>query len=343
MPVRWFRLTLLTLWTALLLVPWAAPGGDGDGARREASRILELKWLKEEIFALNLIDLLNREPDQAGAILKQAELARPLIEAYRMELSDVYLAQLIAYREFKGEDEADQGFSRRVEGNTIKAHRRESDLRDRMIQRLNALAVPLREVLREGQRSILEDYQPVLFQRQIEEARLREASDWRMDTIGETLLEAHGLPEGRYRKEKDRLARRILNALPGRRSRAGGKPEKKAGRGNSSKGNRDRLIGLETDGEALARILETMDFFRILGADEAKGRLEEIIRTRVLPTRAARMEQEMAAIGRSKFLVLCPTARYLLNPDVMPRLERLEAKGGRSGKRARNKRPSEIK
>ena len=98
---------------SLLLIPavffcTAAGARNAQAADGERpSRILEIEWLKEEIYAINLINRLDLTANQIDVILKRAELARPFVAACRESLPEVYLDQLAAFRAFKIEDEAD--------------------------------------------------------------------------------------------------------------------------------------------------------------------------------------------------------------------------------------------
>lgn len=296
---------------------------DGEAEEKKGtSKILEIQRLKEEIYSINLINLLGLNADQIDVILAQSELARPLIETYAATLPEIYAFQFSAFSEFKKEDEEDQGFSPQVEWYAAKATRLEKRLKEKMIGRLNTLAEPVRRVLTEDQRYILEIYEPVLFPEDRRRGRYDPSLQWRLDTVRETLREAVDLSDGRFKREKDRLIRRIVNTLP-KHSIRGGLNKNRRDRKGAKRG-RERSNWFEDRDEAHERIEEILDELRRVPEETREGAIEEVLATKIFPTKVQQMVREMHEIHQSKHPRLSQAARFLLNPDAAAYLKKMK-------------------
>lgn len=316
------RNTLLTccLFTCQVTL-FLLPAGEAE-EKRGTSKILEIQRLKEEIYAINLINLLGLNPDQIDVILAQSELARPLIETYAATLPEIYAFQLSAFSEFKKENEEDRGFSPQVEWYAAKATRLEKRLEEKMIGRLNTLAEPVRRILTEDQRYILEEYEPVLFLEDRRKGRNDPSLQWRLDTVREALREAVDLPNGRFKREKDRLIRRIVNTLPKHSIRDGLNQKRKDKRG--AKRGRERANWFEDRDEAHERIAEILAELRGVAEEKREGAVEDVLVTKIFPTKVQQMVREMHEIHQSKHPRLSQAARFLLNPEAAAYLKKMK-------------------
>jgi hypothetical protein len=291
------------------------------GEEPPVSMRLTIDRLKEEIYAINLINLLDLSSAQIDVILRQSELARPMIMAYEESLPKVYARQLKAYREFKEEDEENQGFSTQVERNTLDAHFIEVRLRERLVRRLNELALPVDQVLTESQRAQVDGFSPQLFPQDIQETMEAHRSHWRIKSLRKILMEAAALSSARFQREEERLIQSIINTLPF----AHGSPPRKRGKdGEALKKGKERVRRGEEDYQVLHdRIGSALGELRALPKDRLERELDAFIHTRILPSKVAQVEAKILEINRSKRPHLEKLARYLLNKDAAGYLKNL--------------------
>jgi hypothetical protein len=288
------------------------------------SKQFELYRLKEEIYAINLINLLELTANQIDFILARAELARPYYEVYWEAKPEIYTTQLVAFREFRMEDEADRGFSRQVEQNTQKAELLEKALNAKLTDSLNRIGRPIVEILTEAQLKIIENYKEALFPQDLGKGILGRSNDWRVCTIEETLLAAVDLSEGAYKRDREKLAGKIVNALPPHLYNGAGKKGKDSKKAKVEAAKPKTLYGLEDRKQAMERIMEAMDTLRQVPRHEVEEKIDGFIKSRVLPTKVNQMEREIRRIHQSKRPVVGPVARFLLNRDVVPYLRKLK-------------------
>ena len=307
-----------------------------EGGRPSLER--EVERLKEEIYAIHLVNRLQLTPNQIDFLLAQLERVRPYLASFEEELPAVYALQREAFREFRAEDEANRGFSPQVEQHAARALHRKKALEEKRNRVLESLARPVYEILTEEQRRIVDAYRPVLFDRKGWGGGPG-AWEWRIRTVRESLLEAVRLPEGAYRREKKRIVRRMVNVFPphllgpvkralyrgrGRKARAARPPAGPA----SERENRDQVT---------ARLGELLDELRALPEAEARAEIDRVVEERIFASRVRQVEMEIRRIQRSKHEGPSKAARYLLNPGLVPYLEKLrkrarpaERRGSRS-------------
>ncbi|MHC4944664.1 MAG: hypothetical protein ACYTG7_16730 [Planctomycetota bacterium] len=300
----------------LLLISLIAglfPAQQSDARDIRSARQAEIKRLEEEIYAVRLINLLDLEEKQISLILKQSDLARPVIAAYFEELPEVFDLQRRIYAEFKAECEADQGFSIQVEKSTAQINRREKELEERLAARLNDLAEPILEILTHEQVSCLENYEPLLFPEGAGKEPYSYEENWRIEQIGEKMLEAVRLSDQAYRAQRESLARQIVNHFPpgkvgfARRVKQGKKAKKKPEKPFQEYESRD---------EVLERIEEVLDELRCISLEEVEARLDALIKKKIYPSKVVQLEKEMRQVHRSKHPGLTTAARFLLNQDA---------------------------
>lgn len=323
----WFILGLVALSTTVLS-PRDGKGMKTRSLEREAVR------RREEIYAIHLVNRLHLAPDQIDFLLEQVKRARPYLESFEAALPGVYAVEREAFRAFKAEDEANRGFSPQVEQYVARAERMEKALEEKRKQVLGSLARPVYEILTEEQRREVDRYRPVLFDRLGPEGRGAGFWDWRIRTVREALEKAIGLSDGAYRREKKRIVQRMVNVFPphllGPVKRALGE-----GKGRKSRVSRrppDREGERETREAVIRRLGELTDSLRAKPRKEALAQLDRVVATRIFPSKVRQTEMELREIQRSKTAGPTNTARFLLNPDLAPYLEKLRALARRTAR-----------
>ncbi len=318
---------------------FAEPGLLAEEPAADSSMHIKIERLKEEIYSINLINILDLTSNQIDFILDRSNLARPIITVYRDMEPEIYEAQATAYAEFKAEDELNAGFSPQVESNTVRAERLGKDTQEKVALRLNRIAEPVYGIFTDRQFEIITSYKPVLFPKAIQDKEIARKSSmsWRIETIEETLLEAVDMSGGRYKAMREKLGERLVNAFPPYRIGSGGK--KKAKGDKASKRDKKKEMApymFESREEAIERLCEAMDMLRESPVEIAEGKVEEFINKRIFPSRVQQIESEIRKISRSKHPHKNPVARYLFNLEVVSYLEKLKVrrpKGDRVGVR----------
>ena len=294
----------------------------GDG--KNPSLEMEVKQLEEEIYAIHLVNRLHLSRNQIDFLLEQLERVRPYIASFEEELPAVYALQREAFRAFKAEDEANQGFSTQVEQHTAKALHMEKALEEKRTRVLESLARPVYEILTEEQRKTVDAYRPVLFDRKAW-GNGSGTWAWRIRTVRQALVEAVELSDGAYRREKKRIVRHKVNVFPphllgpvkralakgrGRKARA---PRPPAGPA-SERENREQVM---------ERLSELLDELRAMPEAEARAEIDRVVERRIFASRVRQVEMEIQRIQRTKHAGPSKAARYLLNPGLVPYLEKL--------------------
>lgn len=323
---------LLVLIAAAALPLTALPfWGEGE-EDRDVPLEEKLALLKEEIYSINCISMLDLSAEQIEVVLKQSRLARPYFEAGRGMVREIRLLQLKAFREFKAEGEWNQGFTREVEHSAALADHLEKDITDRVIAKANQLAVPVYETLTMEQLRLIEGYKPFLFPQEKRDREMRRKSDKRWSIVARTLTTAHSLSPRRYRRDREELVSDIFNQLPRpavpKTTARGKKGARKKNQGRTPP-QKQNGTPLESDDAARERIGRALDDIRELSAEELEKNIDRIIETRLLATEAQSLVRDMSEIARSKHGQLCNVARFLLNPDVIDYLGKMKpGKGG---------------
>lgn len=284
----------------------------------------EVAALKEEIHAVNLINLLDLSVSQIDLILEQSRLARPWVEARREEFKTIYPMQVEVFREFKAEDELNKGLSNRIMHKAGRAEHAEKEVNERVFARLNKFSAKVYEALTSEQVLVVEWYQPFLFPQEHRDREMRKKSDSRIKLVKDTLLETSGMSDKRYRQQKEKLVERIFDQLP----RPQPVPAKKDRKKNAKKRAAAQNAPVEDDAAVRERIGAVLDEVRFMSKKEVEERYMVIIENDLVPSKKDQLVREMYEIARSKHETLNNVARYLLNPDVVPYLEKIRPKAG---------------
>ncbi len=295
-----------------------------------------VKALKEEIYSINLVNLLDLSSSQVDVILTQSRMARPFYEARKEMLREIYPLQVRVFREFKAADEENRGLPDPLMKKTGKAERLEKEVNDKLIARVNTLSEDVYEILSPGQLRIINYYKPFLFPREYRDREMKKKSDKRWGAAREALFEARSFSERKYKLKKEKVVTTIFNLLPGPRQPAGkgarGAAKKKKARaaappaGGRYPSAEGRYLSAEDEKTVREKIGKVLDEVRKLSKDELEERADFIIEHRLLTTEKDQLLKEMREIGRSKHEQLNNVSRYVLNPDIIDYLEDLKKK-----------------
>lgn len=281
-------------------------------------RMMEIQRLKEEIYALHLIQLMKLDQHQVEFILKRSELAAPIIAEHEQLVLQLLRDQRVIYAHYLEESRVNKGFSDEVERETRLAYGQGKYLENRLAEQLNVIAKPICKILTEEQLETLGNYKPVLFPGKIRHDLATAADDWRTETLKEILREAAALSDGQYRKKRDKLATRMLNTVPpGLLDYT--KPVPK-----SPKGTQKTPLKAESRDDVKARLGQALDEWRGLPSEERAGNEERFIVKKIVPSKAMQMEIKMTDVRRSKRPTADNAARFLLNQDVAPYLKSIK-------------------
>jgi hypothetical protein len=284
----------------------------------------EVAALKEEIHAINLINLLDLSVSQIDVILEQSRRARPWIDARREELKAIYPRQVEVFREFKAEDERNCGLSDRIMRAAGRAEHAEKEVDERVFARLNRFSLKVYEALTREQILTVERYQPFLFPQEHRDREMRKKSDSRIKLVKDTLIETSGMSDKRYRQRKEKLVERILDQLP----RPQPVPAKKDRKKSAGKRAAAKAAPVEDEAAVRERIGAVLDEVRLMSEREVEERYMVIIENDLVPSKKDQLVREMYEIARSKHATPNNVSRYLLNPDVVPYLEKIRPKAG---------------
>lgn len=284
----------------------------------------DIKDLEEEIYAINLINNLALSPSQIGVIIAQARLARPYFETRASMLKEVYQMQVAVFREFKAEDELNQGLSDELISRTGRAEQLEKQINERVFSRVNKFSEKVYEILSPLQRRLVEEYKPFLFPQEERERELHKKSDHRFRALEELLLEVHKMSTGQYRIKRSKMVDKVFNQIP--------RPKRPVPSNRGAKrADRKKEMAFEEDRDAIkARIAAVFDKVRTMKRPALELEACSIIENELLLTGKEKLLRNLAEIARSKHESLNNVSRFLLNPRVIAYLEEAtpRAKGG---------------
>jgi len=305
----------------LFVIPFLLVFLGADDIRDEAVSI-ELKRIKEEIYAINLIYQLELTGNQIDFILKRSEISAPIVAAFNETVPEIYRKQLKAFRALRKEDEADKGFSASVERAAAKANSLKREMTEKMNLRLNIVAEPIIQILTDKQKITLTNFKPDLFPNNLNTSAQDEKRDWRIKKVTEVLMDAVSMTDNRYKHEQDKLVMRLINILPKNKWKntfgKGIKTNKKKAAKKSGK------VSLEDRDDTESRLIEAMDYLREIPKEDASHRVDHFIMTRIFPSKTEQLERKLNKVQKSKYVALTNEARFLLNIDVIPFLEKLK-------------------
>ncbi len=284
----------------------------------------DIEELKEEIYSINLINSLVLSPSQIDVILAQARLARPFFETRASMLKEVHRRQVAVFREFKAEDELNQGLSDELINRTARAEQLEKEINDRVFVRVNKFSEKVYAILTASQQRLVEEYKPFLFPQEKIERDLHIRSDHRFRALEELLLEVNKMSTGQYRVKKSKMIDKIFNQIP--------RPKRPVSSNKGAKrADRKKEMAFDEDAEAIkARIAAVFDRVRTMKRTDLELEASRIIENELLVSGKEKLLRNLARIARSKHESLNNVSRFLLNPGVIVYLgeARRKAKGG---------------
>jgi hypothetical protein len=284
-------------------------------AEEDTPRTIEIQRLKEEIYALHLIHLLNLTQHQVDFILKRSELAAPIIVEHERLKLELMREQRSIYAHYLEESRADKGFSPEVEHQTRLAYGQDKLLQNRLAEQLNVIAKPILEILTDAQVETLSNYKPILFPGKIRHDLATAADDWRTEALKEILQEAAALSDAQYRKRRDKLVTRMLNTVP---------PNLFYYTKRVAKGTQKNPRESETRDEVKVRLGQALDEWRGLPGEDRASAEERFILKRIVPSKSRQLENQMKDVRRTKRPTADNAARFLLNQDAAPYLRSIK-------------------
>ncbi len=283
----------------------------------------DIRELREEIHAINLINDLCLSPYQIDVTLAQARLARPYFETRASMLREIYRLQVEVFREFKAEDELNQGLSDEIIRRVGHAEHLEREINERVYSRVNKFSEKVYHVLTPSQRRLVDEYEPFLFPQEQRERELRKKSDSRYRALEELLFEINRMSDSQYRLKKSRMVDKVFNQLP--------RPKRPLSSARGAKrADRKKEMAFEEDRDAIkSRIADLLDRVRGMERKDLEIEVRSIIEEELLVSGKEKLLRNMTRIARSKRESLNSVSQYLLIPGVIPFLEeqRKKSKG----------------
>jgi len=265
--------------STLLIISLACPQAAQDPDAPE-----RIKALEARIAVATLLDKMAPSKEQLPRIQAVVEAAQAEREKYEADLLKIREEELAAFEEFKKEDEANQGFSPKVERRAAKAEHEEKELRKAFFDRINGFEARLAKELTPEQAEVLK------------------AAGLSMDLVAD-LFRRQGPPP--MPPEVDRAVREI------RRTPAADF----AAREDELRRQLVRALGMTPNaGDLIKRAREAMTALRELGDDEVAEKAPRILEKMKPPSELDQVRSELAELHKEKYGSIGGPGRFLIHP-----------------------------
>lgn len=267
----------------------------------------KIKQLTQEIHTINLLKTLQLTEEQLEKLLPLAKKSGEIHHKYK-EIQDQLSGEMEkAFKDFKREDEKNQGFSQEVERRTARASSLGKKLKKKFCDEINELEKQAMALLTLQQRKKLEAYRPTLFPRPI--------STWE-DQAVQFLQRVRRLPAWKWEFQRDHLIQQVLK-------RTGAKKKIKKGGNHGAK----KQIG------------DMLDKVRKMSPQEFQREKGKIIQSFRSKDRVTELRERLAEIHKGAYGDIGPAGRFLLHGHAAEVIETtLQNKKGAS-KEEKNPQP----